>query len=198
MLVLLLCAVMSEWFQPGVLTQAHLSLAVRADRAYKESPANFTGQFLVSLFRIGTLAMALCLCFPTQSGFPFAAFGLAAGLIIAVWVIKMLCNRLLDYIFMLSRRFGPVNEHYGNLFTMAAGLLYPALLFLIRFGNTRATRWTVAVVAVLFMLVWTYRALRTYSVAPVAVIYIVLYMCTLELLPMAVIVYLSEKTMVIL
>lgn len=196
MLALLVSGVMSEWFQHGVLGQAYLSLAVRADRAYKESPANFMGQTLVNIFRTGTFAMALCLCFPTEGRYSFAAFGAVCGLIIGVMLVKMICNALLDYTFALSRRFGPVQEHYSNLFSLAAMVLYPVLLVLMRVGTPLVAQWTVGIVAALFVAVWFFRAIRTYLISPIAFVYIILYICTLELLPMALLAYMSEKTIV--
>ena len=77
MLGLLLCAVLSEALQPGVITQAATSYMARAERTYKAAPNNFFGQLLITLFRIGTWSMALFLCFYTEgnaSGWSFAAF----------------------------------------------------------------------------------------------------------------------------
>jgi len=198
MLGLLLCCIFGEWFQPGVLSQAHTSLVVRNDRTYKEAPANFMGQLLIALFRIGTVALTLCLCWAPENRFSFASFWVVCGLIVLMFMVKMLCNSLLDYTFMLSRRFGTPYEHYGNLFTLVALVLYPVLLVLLRFTSPLAARWTLGIVLVLFILIWIYRTFRTYVVSPVAVIYLLIYICTLEIMPFAGLVYLSAKTISVL
>lgn len=195
---LLLCVILSEWFQPGVVSQAHLSLVVRNDRLYKEAPANFMGQFLVSLFRIGTLALALCLCWAPENQFSFGAFGVISGLIIAVCLVKMLCNTIADYTFTLSRRFGAPYEHYGNLFTLVALVLYPVLLLLLRFASPLAARWCLGIIMSIFLLLWIYRTMRTYITTPVAMLYVLVYICTLEILPFVGLAYLSAKTISIL
>lgn len=195
---LLLCVILSEWFQPGVVSQAHLSLVVRNDRLYKEAPANFMGQFLVSLFRIGTLALALCLCWAPENQFSFGAFGVISGLIIAVCLVKMLCNTIVDYTFTLSRRFGAPYEHYGNLFTLVALVLYPVLLLLLRFASPLAARWCLGIIMSIFLLLWIYRTMRTYITTPVAMLYVLVYICTLEILPFVGLAYLSAKTISIL
>ena len=195
---LLLCVILSEWFQPGVVSQAHLSLVVRNDRLYKEAPANFMGQFLVSLFRIGTLALALCLCWAPENQFSFGAFGVISGLIIAVFLVKMLCNTIVDYTFTLSRRFGAPYEHYGNLFTLVALVLYPVLLLLLRFASPLAARWCLGIIMSIFLLLWIYRTMRTYITTPVAMLYVLVYICTLEILPFVGLAYLSAKTISIL
>jgi hypothetical protein len=99
---------------------------------------------------------------------------------------------------MLSRRFGTPYEHYGNLFTLVALVLYPVLLVLLRFTSPLAARWTLGIVLVLFILIWIYRTFRTYVVSPVAVIYLLIYICTLEIMPFAGLVYLSAKTISVL
>lgn len=198
MLSLLLCAVLSEWFQPGVIIQTPASLAVRNDRTYKESPVNLMGQLLITLFRIGTVSMALCLCQCPERGFSFIMFAVACGLVLAVLGLKMLCNSLLDYTFMFSRQFGAQYEHYGNLFTLATVVLYPVVLVLMRMAAPAAARWCLAFVTGLFVITWSYRCIRTYITSPRAVLYLLLYVFTLEILPFAGIAYIFAKIIVIL
>jgi len=198
MFFLLLCGVLSEWFQPGIIYQAHTSLAVRNDRMYKESPTNFMGQFFITLFRLGIITLALCLCGATDGRLPFSAFWAVFGMTIVLFVIKMVCNNLLDYTFMLTRRFGAPYEHYGNLFTLISLTLFPALLILFRVNSPEAAQWVSGIIAGIFILVWIYRMFRTYVISPMAVIYLLIYIFTLEILPFAGLVYLSAKTMSVL
>lgn len=195
MFVLLLCAILSEYMQPGVITQATTSLFARTDRTYKDSPTNFIGQTLITFFRVGTLAMALCLCICTDEQFRFVPFLTICGIIVAMLVLKMCCNWLLDYTFMLSRRFSPVYEHYGNIFTIAICALYPCLLVLLRIGNPTVSLWVLGIIALLFFGMWTYRTIRIYAVSPMSIIYLIIYLCTLELLPFGAVYYISSQTL---
>lgn len=194
MLALLLCAVLAEFFQPGVITQAPAALLARTDRTYKESPANFMGQLMVTLFRIGTFALALCLCFCSFNHAHFTAFWAISGIIMIVLMLKMLLNVLLDYTFSLSRRFGSAYEAYGNIVTTGTVVLYPVMLVLMHVTNPLAVQGTIAALAILFLCAWTFRAVRTYLVSPAAILYLVLYIATLEVVPMALLFYLSAKT----
>lgn len=198
MLALLLCAVLGEFFQPGVILQAPASLLAHTDRTYKDAPTNFQGQVLISIFRIGTLGMALCLCVCPDEHFRFISFMIVCCIIVAVLVIKMLSNILIDYAFMLSRRFAPAYEHYGNIFTLAACALYPCLLVLLRIGDTHTARWVLAIAAILFMGMWTYRAIRFYVVSPMALVYLTVYLGTAELLPFGALYYLTSKMIFVL
>ena len=198
MLGLLLCAIAGEWLQPGVISQSFSSLVVRNDRTYKESPANFFGQLLITLFRIGTIGMCLCLCLESEGQFSFTAFWAVCGLILLAFMAKMLCNLLIDYTFALSRHFGTSYEHYGNLLTLAAVVLYPILLVLVHFSSPIAAQWSLAVTAALFCLVWTYRCLRTYITSFASFIYLIIYICTLEIMPFAGLAIISAKTIAVL
>lgn len=198
MLVLLLLAIMSEWLQPGVIRQATASLTVHAERAYKDAPVHFMAQLFVTLFRLGTLAMGLCLCFCTADHCSFAAFAAVSGIILGVTLIKMLATVLLDYTFLLSRTYGDAYEHYSNLFTLAMIALYPLLLLFWRIGSPIAGRWLMGFVGTLFFLLWLYRGFRQFVRKPMAVLYLTAYMITLEFLPVAGIVLLSAKTISIL
>lgn len=198
MLVLLLSVVLAEWAQPGIIRQTPVSLLARTDRTYKEAPSNFPGLFFITLFRIGTPAMALCLCFCSPGHTSFAAFGVCCGIIIGVMLIKWLCNRLIDYTFSLTRHFGAIQEHYRNIYTLAMVILYPMLLILFRWANPLAAKWVTGIVIVLFLLAWFFRAARTCFISPKAMLYLPAYFVTMELLPIAMIVYLSAQTIPII
>lgn len=198
MLVLLLCAVLAEWFQPGVIMQSPSGLQARKERMYKDAPTNFMGQLLIALFRIGTPAMALCLCFCPPDHVSFVAFSAVCGWIVAVSLVKMVCSALLNYTFSLSRHFGTPYEAYGNITTLAAVILYPVVLVLMHVSNSVVLHWMIGSVMALYLLALAYRTIRTYMVSFVSILYLVFYIATLEVLPMALLIYLSAKTITIL
>ncbi len=194
MLGLLVFGIFSEYFQPGVISQAPASLRVRTNRMYKNAPVNFFGQACISIFRLGTVAMSLCLCFGTQDHFSFLDYLAINALILAIVAVKMIGNVLLDYTFSLSRRFGAVYEHYANIATLICLLLWPAILILLYVSSLAAYRWAAGIAAILFIALWVYRSAAQFITSPVALLYMLLYWCTLELLPLAALFYLSEIT----
>jgi len=198
MLALLLCAVLGEMFQPGVISQAHASLLAQNDRTYKNAPTNFQGQLMMTIFRIGTMAMGLYLCLYTGGNAGFGVYAALCGLVIAMIVVKMLCNNLLDYTFQISRRFMPPYEQYGDITTIVAYILYPALLVMLRVDDLLVNRWLVGSVIALFLLMWLYRLARNYVQSFAALAYVVLYIGTLEILPLGFLFYLGSKTISIL
>lgn len=186
MFLLLLCGIASEFMQPGVISQAHRSLLSHNERTYKDA------QLLVTLFRTGTIAMGISLCVYSGGELSFTAYAAVIGAIFGTMLLKRICNGLLGYTFMLSQRSAPVYEQYGDLTTICACLLYPAILVAVHLGSIHAVRWICAAVAVLFLVVWTYRVGRTYACSPAALLYIALYIGTLEILPMGGLLYLSS------
>lgn len=194
MLFLLLCAVVSEFLQPGVITQASASLRVRQERAYKDAPTNYASQILITLFIIGTLAMAIYLSFYSGQAFRFVTFFAVCGVVFVVAALKMLCDVTVDYTFMLSKRFSPIYEHYANMITITSCILYPCVLVLLRFGNATASRWVLGAVTVVFLLLWIYRAARHFINSPRAILYFIIYICTLEFIPLGLLLYLSSQT----
>ena len=194
MLFLMLCALVSELMQPGVISQAGTSLRVRTERVYKDAPTNYLSQFLITLFRLGILAIALYLSFYDGGRFTFSIFAALCGVIFIVALLKMLGDTLVDYTFMLSRRFTSPYEHYANILTLTSCLLYPCVLVLLRFGNAVASRWVLGATVVLFLILWFYRAWRHFVNTPHAALYFILYICTLELLPLGLLLYLSSQT----
>ena len=185
MLGLLLSLVFAELFQPGVVTQASSSLLMKANRTYKAAPQNFFGQVFISIFRIGTMALALCMCFAQESASRYSTFWIVCGVILAVLLVKMLCNRIIGYTFMLSRPFASAYEHYANIITIAEVVLFPCLLVLLRVGSPVAMRWVLGIISVLFLIMWVYRCARLFLESPAALFYVILYIVTLDILPLA-------------
>ena len=198
MLVLLILAVLSEWIQPGVISKAVASLTIHPERAYKDAPTQTVAQLFITVFRLGTLAMALCLCFPPESGFSFAAYMAVAGIILAVALVKMALDLWVDYTFRITRQYGEIYEHYSNLVTLVCVVVYVLLLIFLRIDSPPAMRWALGAVAACFLLLWFYRSARLFVRSPIAILYILLYMTTMELLPMASIAILSAKTISII
>jgi len=194
MLVILLCGILAELFQPGVVTQAKNSLSAQTDRVYKESPTNFMGQLLISLFRLGVVTMAVYLSCAGTGDFSITGFWVIFGIVLAVFVVKMLCNICVDYTFHLSRHYGDAYEHYGNIFTLVTTVLYPAMLVLLRYGTQEANRWVLGSLGALFSLLWIYRAFRQYVSSFRALGYLLLHFFTIEILSWGLIYMISNQT----
>lgn len=185
MLFLLLCVILSEVAQPGALSRVVTIWQVKTtNRTYKSAPANFFGQLLISLFRIGTPALGLYLCFYQGGDFRFLPFLAICGLILAIFLLKMLINMWIDFTFRLSRQYEEIYEQYGHLVSMVAIILYPCVLLMFRLDNALVCRWVMLSVTALFLIWFVYRSVRAFYTSPASIFYIILYFLTLEVLPL--------------
>ncbi|MEE1254469.1 MAG: DUF4271 domain-containing protein [Paludibacteraceae bacterium] len=198
LLGLLICGVLSEWLQPGVVSSSFSSLLSRAERTYKAAPNNFFGQLLVTLFRVGCLSLALYLAVWQGGAFDMRGFFVIAAVVLCVLLIKMLCYLFLKYVLAISAQFTIATEHYSNLFTLAMVFLYPVLLFLFYVGSSTICLYVLCVLAALFLIVWLIKSARLFIISPMGILYFLLYIATLEVLPMGGLYYLSAKTVLYL
>lgn len=190
LLVLGVFAILGEVFQPGVITSASASLFAHSNRTYKQVPNNFPGQLLLTLFRIGIPAMALCLFVDAHS---IAAYGVAAALMVAMMVVKILCEQLLDYTFHLRATAAGVHTHYTNIGTLSSILLYVCLLVLLQIGSVTVNRWVIGICALLFVGMISFRLARIYVTDAKAIVYLAIYILTLEVLPLGALVVLTSQ-----
>ena len=188
---LMLCAILSEVLQPGVLTQVATILFSRTERTYKAAPDNILGQLFITLFRIGVPALLLTMAFYTGGDFLFISFALVFGVIFAIVLVKMGCNILLDYTFQFSRHYSSAYEQYGAIVTLTCVLLYPLLLLVIYLGSAIIARWISGIGILVFFGLILFRWCRTYLHSFTSLGYIVLYILTLEVVPMATLLWIS-------
>lgn len=198
LLGLLICVVLSELLQPGVVSSSFTTLLSRAERTYKAAPNNFFGQLLITLFRIGCFSMALYIAVWPGGAFYARGFFAIAAIVLGVLILKMLCYLFLKYVLSIHSQFTVATEHYSNLFTLSTVLLYPLLLFIYYLGNSMVSLYVLCVLACLFLLVWLIKSARLFIVSPMGIVYFLLYICTLEALPMFGVYYLSAKTVLCL
>lgn len=194
LLVLLLCAILGEYMQPGIITQAYTTLTAHSDRTYKEAPVNLQGQILVGLFRIGTIALAVSLCIATGSTFTFSMFAIVCGWVVAILLVKLLVNTILDYTFMFSHRFPQAYSQHRDIATLTSCILYPGVLLVLRIDNLTVNWWVFGITAGLFILMCAYRMALHFIQSLTALVYVVVYICTVEILPIGALLYLSSIT----
>jgi len=110
----------------------------------------------------------------------------------------MLCNVLIGYAFDLRNAVVVAYEHYANITTLASALLYLVLLAMMRFASQEVLFWALVGIACLFIAIWMFRGWKLFVSSPMAILYLVIYIATLEVLPLAGLYYLSDKTISIL
>ena len=174
MMLLATCAVLSEVFQPGVISSVTASVFALSDRTYKQTP------------RLGTPALLLIMAIDDRfdsAGNGLLCYTIALAMTIGIMMIKMLCNGLIDYTFTLRAFAAGVTTHYANIATLSALVQFPMMLILPLFGSLTVNRWAAGISAALFIGLITYRLARIYLSGAKAIGYILIYVLTLEVLP---------------
>ena len=156
------------------------------------------GQLMITLFRIGCLSMALYIAIWQGGTFSSRGFFVIEAIVLGVLIFKMLCYVFLKYVLSISSQFSIATEHYSNLFTLSMVLLYPLLLFIYYIGSSMVCLYVLCALAALFLLVWLIKGARLFVISPMGIVYFLLYICTLEVLPILGIYYLSAKTVLYL
>ena len=210
MLGLLVCAILAGVFQPAVIRQGFVSLFSKVERSYNDSPMNYVGQVLLFVFRAGIVGMAIYLFTynsqlatqvnssePLWCGletappmeFLFSRYMTIMGAVAAMEVVKYLVSLLLNYTFQLSRQFATLFAHYTYVSTSICCVLYPLLLLIIYFGSQALTTIGLCVMMSVCWLVLFIKWIRVFFTSIPSVIYVLLYILTIEVLPLLTLTY---------
>ena len=217
MLGLPICAILAGVFQPAVIRQGFVSLFSKVERSYNDSPMNYIGQALLFVFRAGIVGMAIYLftynsdlatqvnsseplwcgsrlvgiTLPTAPPmeFLFSRYMTIMGAVAAMEVVKYLVSLLLNYTFQLSRQFATLFAHYTYVSTSICCVLYPLLLLIIYFGSQALTTIGLCVMMSVCWLVLFIKWIRVFFTDIASVVYVVLYILTIEVLPLLTLTY---------
>ena len=183
MLGLLLCIVMAEVLQPGTIRTAFRTTFSRMERIYGDSAVNFWGAVALTLFRLGTIALALYLVCYHQGDFSIRTYALITLIVIAFVAIKSVCSWLLSYVFDLKRDVALYTPQYSSLWTALCIVLYPVLLLYINIGQDNIIRWIILILIILFGVDIIIKLLQHFYNGLASLGYIALYTLTLEIIP---------------
>ncbi len=119
-----------------------------------------------------------------------------ALVLLAVYIVKIISTRVLGFIFEVKEA---AREYAYNivLFNKTIGLILFPVTLLLAYARQVPAEWLIWTGLVLWGLALLYRLVRLsfigFSVRGVSIFYIILYLCTLEILPVLVIIKLLIK-----
>lgn len=208
MLFLLVFAVLSELLQPGVLLGSFAMLFSKVERTYHDPHRNIPGQLCINVFRIGTFALALYLfCyvggslhiggwevqFLTDKTFLFRKYLLVLLVVFGVDTMKYLLTLWVNYTFQISRRFTLISLHYNSLWTVINSAFYLLLLVLLPIDSPTIIFWGFWTLCIVALLLIGIKWLRVFYTGLPSLLYIALYLLTLEVLPILVMIACAEQ-----
>ena len=189
MFFLLLCAVLAEVLQPGTLRLAFRTTFTRMERTFGDRAANFMGSLLLNTFRIGTLAMSLYLFMYHSTPFSILTYVYIVLLIVGVVLVKAMLSWLVSYTFGMRRSLSAFMPQYDSLWTILCILLYPLDLIYINVLGSTFLHWVSLAAVALFVSLLIFKLLQNFYAGPRSLLYLLIYMVTLEFLPIGAIFY---------
>lgn len=196
MVLLLILLLMADHFQRGLIIDSFRSLTAAKERESLFSETTKTTAGIITLFIYKVLITSLTLyAVIVTGGFSFVRFLLVVLLVLALTAVKYITMWLTSYIFLNRDTFSLMVMHYGNLSSVVCILLYPVLLLVLfaPFVTHTVALAMVLAVAAFALVIWFIKAFGLFFTNFLAGFYIFLYLCTLELIPFAALVYAVGK-----
>ena len=206
MLGLLFLAVLSELMQQGALLGSFALVFQKVERTYHDPHRNAPGQLCINLFRTGTFALALYLfCYVggtlrfghwqvvlfSDEAFRFSKYLLVLLVVFGVDTLKYVLTLWVNYTFQISQRIALISMHYDSLWTVINSAFYLLLLVLLPVDSAAVIFWGFVVLCAVALLLIGVKWLRVFYAGPASLLYILLYLLTLEVLPLCAMVALS-------
>lgn len=186
MLFLLLCIGWAIQRQPALLRIAWQGTFARSGRNYSDAAVDALALVLVQVFRVGTLALGLDVLFFSGGQFLFTSFLLTLLLLVAVEVIKLATAWLVHFTFHLSSSFALSYMQYTYLWMLVCLPLLVVDAVSISIGSSGLITTMMAIVGGLLVVALVIKGLRLYMNRLTSIVYILLYVITVEIVPLVV------------
>lgn len=164
------------------------------ERAYSENTNRVLTSITLSLFRVGTLALAVYVCCWKGQSMHMATYLIIVGIIYAIIIVRELVIWLLYVIFRFAPKREVVSKRYAQFATLTAMMMFVTLLVETNL-STPATPYILMGLAGLFLVCVLQMLVRVYTCKLLSIAYIAMFFVVLELLPL---VLLVESSMYII
>ncbi len=185
MLILLVLLVLADVLQRGVVIDCFKSLWVNKERGnlFATTQFNLIGRIALYIFKINILSLALFS--QITMTYSFVSYLIFLGIVVGVLLLKILINRLLAYVFFNMKTYEIAYYQYAQLTTCCAVVLYPMLLlifFVPQIGQITSLI-LLAAVLLFYVIILIIKIFQLFFTKPMAGAHILVYLCTLEVLP---------------
>ena len=166
----------------ALFSQRHFSLLQREGKIIEDRSSIFVLAFDLITITMG-LTMFCDTFFPRAvSKLPYMAYiGLFLAILLAAYVIKLLCNEIYSRLFDRDKERTSINQYKFIFMTDFSVLLFP-MLILTHYTGLRMVYYLIAALFAGLFSIWTYRLLKINSMSGHR-FHFFLYFCTLEILP---------------
>lgn len=153
----------------------------------KTTISDFRYRFFTILFSIGVIGLyAYLLLYNPNTDFTLTKYSYFIGVTSAFFIIKLLLINLVGYVFTDSRNLKLVKESYFDVILLMGIALFPLMIIHIYSDVTlnNSTQLISLIICILSFLLIIAKLFQIFLHKVVATFYIMLYLCTLEILPL--------------
>ena len=153
----------------------------------KTTISDFRYRFFTILFSIGVISLySYLLLYNPNTDFTLTKYSYFIGVTSAYFIIKLLLINLVGYVFTDSRNLKLVKESYFDVILLMGIALFPLMVIYIYSDATlnNSTQLISLIICVLSFLLIIAKLFQIFLHKVVATFYIMLYLCTLEILPL--------------
>ncbi|MBR1808707.1 MAG: DUF4271 domain-containing protein [Paludibacteraceae bacterium] len=197
MLGLLVLLLVADFFQRGLIIGSFRSITATKEREslFSEVTKTTAGSIFIYMYEVGIVALAVYAMLFTDGSFSLWEWLIVVALVCLLSALHYLFVWLVCYVFLGKQAMQPIMLHYGNLCIVVSTLLYPLMLLVLfaPFVSHTVALVLVSVLAVFALIIWLIKAFRLFFTNFLAGFYIFLYLCTLEIVPLAGMVFVVWK-----
>lgn len=180
LLILSIGWVLKKMFVPELI-MVFRGMFSRGERSYVATGGQM--KYLTQAFRIGIIALLIQLVLQTGCGFLLTDYCIVVGVVSLVLLVQRLMIQLTGVVFLSHRMFETAIEQ-RTMINEALCCLMPVIVVLLCFAHTLNTP-LVILLAILYMGLILVKSIQLFYNNLLSVIYILLYVISLEFIPMA-------------
>lgn len=186
LLILLLLVGWAIQRQPTLLRVAWQTTMAKSERSYSDAALDALALVMVILFRIGTVAMALDVLFFDGENFLFFDYLWTLLILLGMELVKVLIAWVVNFTYRLSLSFGMNYIHYSNLWLLTCVPMWCFCCICIYSGNPVLTEVLMGIAAAILALSLVVKGIRSYMTKLSSLPYVLLYVMTVEIVPMVI------------
>lgn len=185
LLGLLLCLVIAEVLLTGNIRTSFRMLFTKLERVYGDSARSWVGRLCMDIFRAGTFTFVLYVSLYSRPPFSIMVFFEIVGILLGVELVKQLASALVSYTFNIRRSYLLFRTQYSALLTVVCVMLYPIALLDLNWGYLPVMRLLPTPLLAALLVILIMKLIQDFYNGPKSLAYIMVYLFTVELIPLA-------------
>lgn len=185
--VLLVLMLLIGWAiqrQPALIRVAWQTTVSKSERSYSDAALDALALVMVMLFRLGTVALAFNVFFFNGVAFLFTDYLWTLLILLVAETIKAMVAWFVNFTFNLPVPFGLSYIHYTNLWLLTCIPLWCFCCVCVYWANPLLTNVLMSLAVGILLLSLVVKGIRNYMNQLTSLLYILLYVLTVEVLPM--------------